>query len=61
MASYDLGYLLRKANNGTLADDDPQLETLRRHARSGVGTAEAALSEVTAARKGTGGRVNKVI
>lgn len=62
MASYDLPELLRKARNGTLADNHPDLETLRRHANSGVGEAVTALAEVTKARAGRGGGdVNKVV
>lgn len=61
MAEYDLGYLLGKARNGTLADDDPDLQTLRRHAEQGASGARAALTEVTEARRGSGGSVNKVI
>jgi hypothetical protein len=62
MADYDLDRLLRLARSGTLADNDPQLQTLRRHAASSVPGAAAKLSEVTNARTGSGGGdVNKVM
>ena len=61
MADYNLEYLLRKAQEGSLADNDPHLLTLERHFRQGVRGAEAALAQVTAARRGRGGDVNKLI
>jgi hypothetical protein len=55
MADYDLAELLRQARNGTLADNHPGLQTLRRHADQGARGAAVALAEVTDARTDSGG------